>query len=110
MVFDDAGGSLSNSPASVTTPDDGNFDFEMLDASESMSSLYQQRNPAMLPSQASQASMPAMDAYFTDQGPNRACLLVVDIINNVQKSKQLSMRPWHPFLGTSNNINHRTPN
>ena len=67
MVYDDAYGSLSNSPTSVQTPDNESFEVDMLDPS--MREFYQSQNGPMLTTQVAQGGIPAMEPglFLTEQ-------------------------------------------
>lgn len=72
MVYDDAFGNYSDSPTSVRTPDDNNFEVEMLD-SQSLRDFYQTQNGA-ISTDVSQGGLPAfstttfMNAPYPDHG------------------------------------------
>lgn len=70
MVCDDSVNSPSNSPTSVTTPDNDSVDFDMLDTSDSMLHSYNQlQNSHMMASHASHNSMlPGQTDVIPDQG------------------------------------------
>jgi hypothetical protein len=68
MIYDDAFGSLSNSPTSVRTPDHDAFEFDLLD-SQSLRNFYNQ-NDIMTTTHASHATIPATETNmytFNDQ-------------------------------------------
>ncbi|KAF2645997.1 hypothetical protein P280DRAFT_532481 [Massarina eburnea CBS 473.64] len=72
MVYDDAFGSLSNSPTSVRTPDHDSFEVEMLD-SQSLRDFYHNhsQNAMMTTTQVSHGPITAMESTmytFNDQG------------------------------------------
>ena len=69
MVYDDAFGNYSDSPTSVRTPDDNNFEVEMLDSSQSMRDFYHTQNGGMT-TQVSQSGLPALETnmFLNAQG------------------------------------------
>jgi hypothetical protein len=68
MVYDDPFGNCSDSPTSVRTPDDTNFEVDMLD-SQSMRDFYHTQNGAMT-TQVSQSGLPALETnmFLSVQG------------------------------------------
>jgi hypothetical protein len=69
MVYDDAFGNYSDSPTSVRTPDDSNFEVDMLD-SQSMRDFYHTQNEGMT-TQVSESALPALETnmFLTGPGP-----------------------------------------
>lgn len=65
MVYDDVGGSQSDSPTSIPTPDFESFEIEMLDAEAAMREFYHHNHSvAMVSTQMQQDPIPAMDTDF----------------------------------------------
>jgi hypothetical protein len=80
-MYDDVGGSQSDSPTSIPTPDIETFEVEMLD-SEAIRNFYYHQNGNMVSTQMQQDTIPAMasNLYFTDQGT--VCVLIPPLYAN----------------------------
>lgn len=77
MMYEDVGGSQSDSPTSIPTPDGSAFEVEMLD-SEAMRNFYFQPHENMVSTQIQQDNIPAMASnyYFsTTEGNVRMVML-----------------------------------
>jgi hypothetical protein len=93
MVYDDTYGNFSDSPTSVRTPDDNNFEVEMLDT-QSMRDFYHTQNGAMT-TQVSNARLPALETNmfltpqdtYTDQGMQPVLHLLYLDTDSIQRFK-----------------------
>jgi hypothetical protein len=70
IMYDDVGGSQSDSPTSIRTPDIEAFDLEMQYSEEDIRNFYYQQNGAMPSTEIQQSNIPAMasNLYFNDEG------------------------------------------